>query len=262
MRQCCLCSPHCRPHGRSGYRQTTIHPPEPKMWGSSEQSSEKTPRSRPGCNVFFVIMAFTGPFNPETSSILSQWLTLFSVGPTESRAEAEHTELCAVDSSPWISAALGSSVQFSASLWNTLERLLTLSSISCWRFNELLSFPGSLERRILTSMKTSRCPVHLQHLGWGRKHPEHNRVKSNLTNEAEHGKYEESSLVAHVDPAQRCHLQSLRGAPVNAARNAWLIKCQQQGDYEGDLQECMSWVAAGDIRYTPCLIPGFGKAMK
>lgn len=36
MRQCCLCSPQCRHHGRRG----SVHPPDLKTWGSSERDPD------------------------------------------------------------------------------------------------------------------------------------------------------------------------------------------------------------------------------
>lgn len=125
-------------------------------------------------------------------------------------------------------------MQFPASLRNTgtsphpVQHFLL--EIQC---RELLIFPGSAERSSLTSMKTPRCPIHLRHLGRGRKHPEHNRVKTHLTNEAEHGKYEESSVVAHQNPAQRSHLQSLRGAPVKRSPECLANKVSAAGGLRG-----------------------------
>lgn len=119
-----MCSPHCRHHGRRG----SVHPPDLKTWGSSEQR----PRFRPGCQVFLL------PWHSQALLIqklpLIQWLSLCTNGACWERS-------CGLaHRAPWGGFSTSHLCCF-GQLCNsqlpsgTLTHLLTPSSISCWRFN-------------------------------------------------------------------------------------------------------------------------------
>jgi len=130
----------------------------------------------------------------------------------QSYTPSKPTDVLGVDSLPLISAALGSSAQFPLSHhWCALEDRHTSSPCSAfsaghsmhWDF-QLEDFPRYSREEYLHDNENAwsllRCPV-LQLLIWGGEHSEHNTVKTNPTDEAEHGKYEDSYLVAHLNPS-------------------------------------------------------------